>query len=60
MSYVLGQNQCLLQKGAKQQREETEKHANDMSAMMASTWSSPDAHDSTVAFGMLTGMPNID
>ena len=44
----------------KQQREETEKHAHDMGAMMASMWSSPDTQYFMVAFGMPTGMPSID
>ena len=43
----------------KTQVEETEKHAHDMSAMMAYLWSSPDTQYFMVAFGMPTDMPSI-
>ena len=59
MIYVLEQNQCLLQKRSKKQREETEHHAHEMSAMMASMWSRLDTQYSMFAFGMPTGMPSI-
>ena len=44
----------------KAQREETEKHAHDTSAIMASMWSSPETQYFMFAFGMPIGMPNID
>jgi len=48
------------EEGKNKNREDTEKHAHDMSAMMASMWSSPDTQDFMVAFGMPIGMPGID
>lgn len=49
----------MSQRDMQRQREELEKHAKDMSAMMASMWSSPDAQDLMAALGMPGSMSNV-